>query len=190
MLKVISTSVLFGLLGTTFPTLAEESRPTSNRTMTDERSAVAKPYTRQNTPSQTRNQANQHANKHSNAPRQKALKHTHSYPPTYSQNPYQSQVNHHTNHYPMTSYQQAHRNQFMPYAHHDGVHYQTAFNAQPYLKRHALLPKHLAYSRVPTRIENKLGYLPNHLMRVRVGNDIAVIHIKNRIVHEIIRGLF
>lgn len=57
------------------------------------------------------------------------------------------------------------------------------------LKRHQVLPAHMSYGRVPMRVENRLGRLPSHLMRVAIGRDIAVIHITNRVVHEIIRGL-
>ncbi len=148
MLKVISTSVLFGLLGSTLPAFAEESRYSLNRTVTDDRKAYAKPH------------ASSQASKHIR----------------------------HNSHYPVTAYYQ--QNPYVQYAHpHDSRHYQTVFQRQPRLKRHHVLPKHLAYSRVSRQVENRLGHLPAHLMRVRIGDDISAIHIKSHIKHEIIRGL-
>ncbi len=185
MLKVISTSVLFGLLGTTLPTYAEESRHSSSRTVTDDRKAYAKPYTPSHASKHNRRNIIKHANKHSNMPEYMTFKEPYSYQPTYSQNRY----HHQNNHYPVTAYY--HQNQYIKYAHpHDSRHYQTPHQSHPRLKRHHTLPKHLAYSRLPRQVESRLGHLPAHLMRVRLGDDIAVIHIKSRIVHEIIRGLF
>jgi hypothetical protein len=190
MLKAISTSVLFGLLGTALPACAEESRHSSNRTLTDERKAVAKPHA----PSQDRRHVSAHDNKynhqqakkHSTAPEHMAFKHPYSYNPSGPQSRYPYQKNH----YPVTAYyQQTHQDQYEQHIRYDGLHYQTMHKSQPRLKLHYILPKQLAYSRVPTRVANRLGHLPAHLMRVRAGDDIAVIHIKNRIVHKIIRGL-
>lgn len=188
MLKVISTSVLFGLLGGTLPACAEESRHSSNRTVTDDRQVYAKSHA--SSPASKHSSHNshygiKHANKHSNRPEYATSREPYSYQPTFSKNRHQYQ----DNYYPVTAY--CHQNQYVQYAHpRDSRHYQSDFQSQSHLKRHHMLPKHLVYSRVPRRLENRLGYLPAHLMRVRVEDDIVVIHIKNRIVHEIIRGVF
>lgn len=170
MLKAISTSVLFGLLATSLPTLADESRHWSKGTVTNDRKAEVFSYQNKHGHQKTI----KHAHKHSNAPKKMAFKKHHSYQSTYSHTRNDDHHNDYGNHSPRSAYYQ-------------GSHKHKRVS---HLKRHHVLPKQLRYSRLPRRIESRLGHLPAHLMRVRVGNEIAVIHIKNRVVHEIIRGLF
>ncbi|WP_157760477.1 hypothetical protein [Thiomicrorhabdus arctica] len=173
MLKVISTSVLFGLLGSTLPVYAEESRHMSYRTMTDDRKGFTKQH--------NRHQNSKHTHQHSNTPEHVTFIETNSYQPHYAQN--------RDPHHPITTYHR--QSQYIQYVHpRKNRHYQSSHQGQAHLKRHHILPKHLSYGRVPRKVEDRLEHLPAHLMRVRIGDDIAVIYIKNRMIHEMIRGLF
>lgn len=53
-------------------------------------------------------------------------------------------------------------------------------------KRNHVLPKHIKYSHLPYSLERQLLRLPRDYVRVQIGNDIAIMNSRTRVIYDII----
>ncbi|MDX1353543.1 MAG: hypothetical protein R3254_11075 [Thiomicrorhabdus sp.] len=52
-------------------------------------------------------------------------------------------------------------------------------------KPHHALPKHIHYSRLPYNLERHLPALPRDYIRIRIGEDIAIMHTRTRVIYDV-----
>ncbi|BCN92388.1 hypothetical protein THMIRHAM_01730 [Thiomicrorhabdus immobilis] len=51
--------------------------------------------------------------------------------------------------------------------------------------RHQALPHNISYSRLPYELERHLPPLPRDYVRIRIGEDIAIMNTRTRIIYDV-----
>ena len=51
--------------------------------------------------------------------------------------------------------------------------------------RHHALPRHLSYTRLPHDLERHLPPLPRDYIRVRIGEEIAIMNTRTRVIYDV-----
>lgn len=59
----------------------------------------------------------------------------------------------------------------------------------PRYQRHQVLPRGVAYSRLPSHLENRMPRLPANYMRIVIGGDVMIMNIRTRVIYDVIYGL-
>ncbi|WP_040726837.1 hypothetical protein [Thiomicrorhabdus sp. Kp2] len=52
-------------------------------------------------------------------------------------------------------------------------------------ERHHALPRHLSYTRLPYELERHLPPLPRDYIRIRIGEDIAIMNTRTRVIYDV-----
>ena len=53
-------------------------------------------------------------------------------------------------------------------------------------QRQQTLPSHIAYQRLPMELEKRLRPLPQGYIRVRIGDEFAILNTRTRVVYDVI----
>ncbi|WP_321325151.1 hypothetical protein [Thiomicrorhabdus sp.] len=51
-------------------------------------------------------------------------------------------------------------------------------------KHHHALPRNVHYTRLPYELERRLSPLPRDYIRIRIGDDIAIMNVRTRIIYD------
>ncbi len=59
----------------------------------------------------------------------------------------------------------------------------------PRYQRHQVLPRGVAYSRLPSHLDSRLPRLPVGYIRIRVGGDVMIMNVRTRVIYDVMFGL-